>query len=152
VSEPENRDGFVRVFFALEQDEDGYPPVGVETLWARKDGETGRLVLDNIPFFATQAALGDVVSVTHKDGKAWYESTLQRSGNSLIRVLCHKGTDPSAVRQDLEKMGCATEWLPAYCMVAVSLSPSVELTRVQEMLQQGAAEDKWGYEEPILMQ
>ncbi len=41
----------VKIVFELQQDEDGYPPVTRESLWATPtDG--GLYRLDNIPFFA----------------------------------------------------------------------------------------------------
>jgi hypothetical protein len=46
----------VKVLFQLEQDEDGYPPASVESLWALPKGE-GLFQVDNIPFFATGVAL-----------------------------------------------------------------------------------------------
>jgi len=151
VSERDSNEGYRRIFFALEHDSDGYPPVGVETVWAKEESGTDRFVIDNIPFFATQATLGDVVGVASREGQVWYESTLEHSGNSLIRVLCHKGTDPAEVRQSLEHLGCATEWAAAYSLVAVSVPPNVRLAAVQDVLQRGEVEEKWGYEEPLLM-
>ena len=39
------------VWFRLDQDEDGYPPVQTESVWAIPFGE-GTYILDNVPFFA----------------------------------------------------------------------------------------------------
>ncbi|HEX7153566.1 MAG TPA: hypothetical protein VF618_18910 [Thermoanaerobaculia bacterium] len=50
---------FVKVFFPLDVDEDGVPPIASEALNARR--ESPGFVLENTPFFATGVALGDRV-------------------------------------------------------------------------------------------
>ncbi len=119
-------------------------------MWAKEEG--GQLVLDNIPFFATQATLGDIVEATFEEGQLWYVATARRSGNSLIRVLCRKRDDPTEVRNGLGALGCTTEWLAAYSIVAVNVPPDVKLSDVQEFLRQGFELGRWEYEEPLLMQ
>jgi hypothetical protein len=140
-----------KVVFQLEQDEDGYPPVTIESVWAREEAD-GRFVLDNIPFFATQATLGDLVDVAFEGGEARYVATVRHSGNSLIRVLCARGSDPADVRAGLAALGCSTEWLAAYSIVAVNVPPEVSLSEAQKFLNRGAESGKWEYEEPLLMQ
>ena len=56
--------------FQLSQDEDDYPPFDSEQLWAFPYSGAQQLwSLDNTPFFANQATLGDVVG--------HYDSVLQ---------------------------------------------------------------------------
>src|SRR5262249_956597 len=122
-----------------------------ESVWAKEEPD-GRFVLDNIPFFATQATLGDVVAATLEDGCLRYSATLERSGNSLIRVVCFRGTDPMEVRGLLEEVGCSTELFALYSLVAVNVPPSVNLEDVEAALRRGVEDGRWGYEEPLLMQ
>jgi len=145
-------DGYKRVFFVLEQDADGYPPAGMESIWARSEEGTDCLILDNTPFFATHATLGDTVEVAQESDFLRYERTVASGGNSLIRVAYYEGTDPAEVRKHLEEMGCSTELLSEYSLVSVSVPPNVKLAQVQSFLQKGAAEEKWDYEEPLLRQ
>jgi hypothetical protein len=97
-----------KVLFRLEQDEDGYSPFGVEGVWAEQTKD-GKFVLDNIPSFARQATLGDIVEVAYEDGEPFYASTLARSGNSLVRVVFFEGHDPTELRSKLKELGCSTE-------------------------------------------
>jgi hypothetical protein len=140
-----------KIFFQLEQDDDGYPPVTVESVWA-EEASPGQFVLDNIPFFITQATLGDVVEAAMDDGVLTYKATVQHKGNSLVRVHYYKETEPSHVREHLENLGCSTEMLSTYSLIAVNIPADVKLDAVQAFLQEGAHEGKWDYEEPLLMQ
>jgi hypothetical protein len=140
-----------KIFFELEQDEDGYPPAASESVWAIPLVED-RYVIDNIPFFAREATLGDIVEVTEKDGTLYYKSTFKRSGNSLIRIVYLKETDPSVVRDKLKTFGCSSEWDETHHLIAVSVPPEVKLSDVQVFLQDGFEQGNWDYEEPILMQ
>jgi hypothetical protein len=51
-----------KIWFRMQHDEAGHPPFDVESLWAEENSD-GRFTLDNIPFFASVATLGDVVEV-----------------------------------------------------------------------------------------
>jgi hypothetical protein len=69
----------VRIHFQLEQDEDGYPPVVVESLWAESGENHNEYVIDNVPFFVRVATIGDTVRVREEDGNRWFESLVHRS-------------------------------------------------------------------------
>ena len=77
----------VKIHFQLEQDEDGYPPVAVESVWAQPAGQTGEYIVDNVPFFTRDATIGDTVRVREDDGNLWFERVVARSTNSLVRVV-----------------------------------------------------------------
>src|SRR5262245_55766000 len=111
-----------KIFFSLEQDEAGYPPVGVESVWAIETND-GDFIIDNIPFFTCQATLGDVVEVERIDEELRYVSTRKRSGNSLLRVVFFEGHDPSRLRSDLTKLGCSTELSHLQSLIAVNVPP-----------------------------
>lgn len=140
-----------KIVFLLEQDETGYPPVSSERLWVDLLDDDSRARLDNIPFFERVATLGDIIEYVRKDGELQYVSTLQRSGNSLIRAVCYPGADPAALRRTIESFGCETEFDANHGIIAINIPPNGHLSALQAFLQ--AEEDKGivGYEEPILM-
>ena len=43
-------DDFIKIHFSVESDEDGYPEVGAETLWAKPTKDANGYIIDNIPF------------------------------------------------------------------------------------------------------
>lgn len=138
----------MKIAFRLQPDDDGDPPVGVETVWARvtKLGYE----LENVPFFARSATLGDVADAELKDGQLFYRSTLESSTNSLIRVVCYSDSARAEVREKLSEMGCSTESIERYRLVAVDLPAEVLIQDVRRILDDDCDQDLWDYEEPLL--
>lgn len=142
----------VKVNFQLVQDEDSYPPVTVESVWAQPTTKAGEYLLDNIPFFAQEATVGDLVRVHEEDGHLWFESVVVRSQNSLVRVVFFDRASVERVNERLVALGCSTEYLKAHNLLAVSIPDSVNLRDVQGCLQAEARAGILDYEEPILRQ
>jgi hypothetical protein len=143
----------VKINFRLEQDEDGYPPVAVESLWARRGGDAQTFTVDNVPFFARDATLGDTVAgEIDGDGNLWFVRTLSRSENSLIRVTFFDKGCVDSVTASLEAMGCPTEYEKPHNLLAASVPPSVSLAVVQRYLQAETNAGRIDYEEAILRQ
>ncbi len=142
-----------KIFFRLEQDEDGYPPFAVESVWAQRS-QDGLFVLDNIPFFARQATLGDAIEVVYEDDAPYYTSTLQPSGNSLIRVVMFDSSDPAELRSNLVSIGCSTELFSrdTLRLIAVNVPQATPIGEVRALLDRGCDEGHWDYEEAILRQ
>jgi hypothetical protein len=145
----------VKIIVPLEQDEDGYPPLGSERLWALQVGE-GRYQLDNIPFFARDLAWGDVVSAVPEEGAEEgvlrYDQVLQPSGHSTFRILVHDETQVSELCGLLEHLGCDTERSHLPRLVAMDIPPSVPLATVRQALSPGVSQERWEYEESCLGQ
>lgn len=78
-----DRPGSVKVHFRLVQDEDGYPPVAVESVWAQPGMNSREYVLDNLPFFVREATLGDTVLVREEEGHCWFEAVVRRDRTRL---------------------------------------------------------------------
>ena len=140
----------VKVHFQLAQDEDGYPPVAVESLWAQPSVKPGEYVLDNIPFFARDATIGDTVQVVEQEGQRWFKSLAHASRNSLVRIVFFDRSCVESVSERLVAMGCSTEYLKDHNLMAVSIPAGVNLSNVQSYIQQEADAAKIDFEEPIL--
>lgn len=145
----------VKIIVPLEQDEDGYPPVGSERLWAFDMGE-GRYQLDNIPFFARDLAWGDVVSAVPEEGAdegvLRYQRVLQPSGHSTFRILVQDVSQVPEVCSLLEQLGCDTERSHLPRLVAIDIPPTVPLAAVRQVLSPGVSQERWDYEESCLGQ
>lgn len=142
----------VKVHFRLAQDEDGYPPAAVETLWAKHGSNTGEYVIDNVPFFACDATIGDTVLVREEQGQRWFERLVRCSKNSLVRVVFFDRACVEKVSTHLLAQGCSTEYLKDYNLLAVSIPGCVNLVNVQSYLQAEVSTGSIDYEEPILRQ
>ena len=139
-----------KIVFDLKQDEDGYPPAATESLWARSTERDNQFTIENVPFFTREATLGDVVFVTEKDSTLYYHSTVHRSGNSLIRIICYEACNPLTLCKELEAMRCITEYIPSYRMIAVSVPADVRLDDVRAYLRTHFEQEFIDLEEAIL--
>ena len=71
----------VKIEFRVEPDEDGYPPIGVERLWATPM-PNGHYIVDNTPFYVSGISAEDEVSVVDVDGTLRFEALVRASGIS----------------------------------------------------------------------
>ncbi len=141
-----------KIHFQLTQDEDGYPPVGVESVWAEPGENPGEYIIDNIPFFIREATLDDVVRVREQDGQLWFEATVRPSLHSLIRIVFFDLEQVDRVSKRLTDLGCEIEHFRAYKLLAVSIPANVKLSDVQSYLRSESDAGTLDYEEPILRQ
>jgi len=139
-----------KIYFRVVRDTDGYPPVDVESVWATKRGVSEQYVLDNVPFFAKDATIGDVVEARKEDGKKWFARIICRSPNSLIRIVFFDEGALERVNATLVGLGCSTEYLKSHNVLAVSVPKPATLEQVQDYLAQESSGGSLDYEEPIL--
>lgn len=105
----------------------------VETMWAlrRDDGYE----IDNIPFYVKELALGDVVSARMEgDGTLWFSELVRPSGHSTIHLWFSNEQDVLRIREELKRMGCASEVSELPRLVAVDIPQSVPYEKVKAWL------------------
>jgi hypothetical protein len=142
----------VKLCFELEREDDDWPPVRTESVWARPVGDD-EYELENIPWFARGFAIGDRVraerddegALTARDKVAW-------SGRYTIRVI-PTGTGSSHEQIEdvvaaFEPLGAECEGgLPAFKIVALDIPPTARLVDIKSLLRNGEVEGRWGWEE-----
>lgn len=131
----------VKVLFALEQDADGYPPLTAESVWGRPLGE-GQCEICNIPFFAREATIEDVVNVHRIEDVLWFESMHRASRNSLVRVVLFDTGRREELQHALTGLGCTVEILQGRPLVAVNIPPGGSMIEVCRYLEE-QAETGW---------
>lgn len=142
-----------KVNFPLEQDEDGYPPIAVESIWAKKGRRVNEFILDNIPFFARAATLGDIITaLPDEHGNLWFQGLLRRSANSLMRVVFFEPESITDVGQCLVSLGCAVEYLRTHNLLAASVPRTTRFADIQKYLASEADKGTLDYEEAIIRQ
>lgn len=148
----DERSGFVKVRFRLEQDEDGYPPAESEGLWAVPLGDDAYRV-DNTPWFAQDVAADDVfLAEPDSEGRLWAIERLRWSGNCTIRVIPLPdgplAGSQQAVLDVFVRLGAEGEgYGSGLNIVALTVPPDADLAAVKRTLQQGEADGSWAYEE-----
>ncbi|OJH35150.1 DUF4265 domain-containing protein [Cystobacter ferrugineus] len=141
----------VKVVVNLEKDEDDYPPADYEGLWALPVGE-GLFRIDNVPFFARGIAYGDIVSATLEQQELRFREVVRPSGHSTLRLIIYDEKDIPSVRQFLEELGCDIERSHIPGLISVDVPPTVPLAVLKRHLDEGEAQERWGYEEACLAQ
>lgn len=142
-----------KIHFELQQDSDGHAPVGVESVWAHPGIEENQYVIDNTPFFAYEATLGDIVKVTASDdGLLWFAALVEASTNSLVRVVFFDRGATEDVTEALLRSGCIVERMLEYNIIAASIPASISLEAVRAYLDAAAADGIIDYEEAIVRQ
>lgn len=139
----------VKVVVKLEKDEDDYPPADYEGLWALPVGE-GLFQIDNVPFLARGIALGDIVSATVEQQELRFREVVRPSGHSTLRLIIYDEKDLPSVRAQLEEMGCSIERSHIPGLISVDVPPTVSLPVLRKTLDEGEAQERWGYEEACL--
>jgi hypothetical protein len=144
-------DRFVKVVFEVPRDDDGWPPVAREGLWAVPvTSDTVRL--HNSPWFVRGVANGDLIRVRKdEDGQLWADERLEWSGTCTIRVVPFRKGPLDGSRQRVldafAPLGVNGEGVEQYGIVALDVPPDVDLAAVKRLLYEGARDGWWDYEE-----
>lgn len=144
---PESK--FVKVFVMLEKDEDDYPPVNWEGLWAASLGE-GKYRIDNVPFYAMGISSGDTVAAIVRDEMHIVTEVIGTEGHSTLRVVVHDKSMTERIREELKRAGCATELSNVPGFFSVDVPSQVDYSAISKLLSNYEKQEKIGYEESAL--
>jgi hypothetical protein len=145
----------VKVHFDLSQDENGYPPVTSESIWAVPLGQL-HFRLDNIPFFVCGVSCFDVILARlDVNGLLKYVRLLETGGHSTLRVLFYESTSDTRpmdervreLRSTFRNLMCTSELSHIPRLISVDVPPEVNLNRVLCILDAGENQELWEYEE-----
>lgn len=142
----------VKVRFAMEPDDSGWPPAESEGLWAQPVG-AGRFRLDNTPWFIRGVAADDVVEAEPDDaGVLWFVRVVERRDRVVVRVIPRSDGplrgDQQAVLDAFAALGVTGEGMSSPVnMVALDIGPDVPHGAVKGLLQSGEADSRWHFEE-----
>jgi hypothetical protein len=128
---------------------DGWPPVDVETLWARPDGD-GRLIVENVPVFAMDLSRGDTVEASRgADGRYRFTRRILRGGHSTFRLIA-LGDDAAVAQvvERLERLGAETVESTFPALWAIDVPPGVSVETIRAALDEAATRDVIEFEDP----
>ncbi|WP_328690710.1 DUF4265 domain-containing protein [Streptomyces phaeochromogenes] len=140
----------VRVVFQLEQN-DGWPPVASEGLWAIPVA-ADLVRIDNVPWFVRDLSLNDIVR-TRTDARGALEAVekVSWSGNCTVRIIPYEpgrfSGDPQGVIDIFSPLGVRAEGIEQFGMIALSVPSSADIPGVKGLLIRGSESDWWDYEE-----
>lgn len=139
----------VKIVFELEQDEDGYPPEKWESIWALPIGK-GKFKIDNIPFYVPSLSCDDIVTAEMRGTEYFFQSLIERSNNSTIRMIIYDKNNIENVRQRLVEFGCDVEKSGTLGFFAVNIPTSAQIEQLITYLEDGHNAELWDYEEASL--
>lgn len=145
------------VVFELETDEDGWPPVGAERVWASHLGGD-RYRIDNVPWFVRDLAVGDVVRAQAPDSDSHlvFIEIVERSDHATVRLACFRSGplegDLARALEPFTTLGVYGEGAPQYGLLALDIEPTAPLAAVVSTLRAGVADGSWEYEEGRITQ
>lgn len=141
----------IKVLFHLEQDEDGYPPFSIEGLWCKKTGN-GTYIVDNVPFYTYGISLGDEICVTKENGEYHFQSIVNPSGNSTLRVHFNDKRMQTVINK-LFDMGCKVEISNLPSFISINVPQEVSLKVVEDVLTNMQKEcERLAYEHGVVRQ
>jgi hypothetical protein len=122
----------------------------IESVWASRKGDYYEI--NNIPFFAKNIALGDLVSVEEDEGALYFKELIKASGHSVVQLIILNGNDITQIGSELEKLGCTWEESNIRNWISVDIPQNVSYTFVKKYLDKGEKEERWSYREACLAQ
>ncbi len=141
----------IKVLFLLEQDEDGYPPFSIEGLWCKKTGN-GTYIVDNVPFYTYGISLGDEICVTKENGEYHFQSIVNPSGNSTLRVHFNDKRMQTVINK-LFDMGCKVEISNLPSFISINVPQEVSLKEIEDVLTNMQKEcERLAYEHGVVRQ
>jgi hypothetical protein len=145
-----SKPAYKKVFFDLEQDESGYPPFAVESMWAVQVGPS-TYKIDNIPFFARGVSPDDIVeAIPDDEGVLQFSRVIEPSASSVVRVIFFDVSQKEAYSGAVRNLGCHIEGSGTPGHVAIEIPPGVQLEPVLDLLKKGESLGILDYEEASL--
>ncbi len=121
----------------------------IETMWVKESVDG--YVIDNIPFYATELALGDIVAAMPEvDGLLVFTKLVRPSRHSTVRLLFQDVKNVAPIREQLRKMGCHSELSDLPILVAVDIPPEIDFQVVKSFFDSGEKSGIFEYEEACL--
>lgn len=101
----------------------------VESLWATRQGDYCRV--DNLPFFASNIALGDLVSIEKDEGELHFDTLVQASGHSTVQMIIFNKNEVLQVGGELEKLGCTWEGSHLKKLISIDVPKDIDYSIVK---------------------
>ena len=140
----------MKVYFELPEEEDGYPPDRVESLWAEQVGPR-EFKIDNIPIYVRGIGSGDVVAAySDEEGELHFRELLRSSGNSVFRLYVFDEKEIPALRRMLRDQGYESEQSYIPNLVAVEIPANKPVHPFLDLIVKQAKDNYLEYQEAAL--
>lgn len=138
-------DKLVKVRFRIKKDADGFPKTRdwEELNCLRK---MNSYQVRNVPFYLSDVAFGDEVSVrTSVNGYLEFQSVERRGGYSVFRLLLReKEGNPLYVVRELVDLGLQVEFEAR--LIAIAAPPAIDADDIYSYIKAGKKSRRWGFQ------
>lgn len=123
--------------------------IAEETIWTIQL-DNGNHKVDNIPFYAMNIALDDIVSVEIDDGIFYFNDLIEPSGHSTIQIIFFEKEKSKEILSDLEKFGCKWEGMNEQPYYAVDVPTDIDYGKIKTFLNKQLEKGILDYKESCL--
>lgn len=117
-----------------------------EAIWVKPVGEYYQV--DNIPFFAPNIAIDDIISVEEEDGFLHFEELISRSGHSTVQIVMLDVIEKDRIIKQIEIFMCPWEGFGQ--IIAIDIPPLFEYKKIKHFLQNELETQVLDYKEACL--
>ncbi|MCC6281548.1 MAG: DUF4265 domain-containing protein [Saprospiraceae bacterium] len=121
--------------------------VAVESIWAEPIGMHYKV--DNIPFFAPNIALNDIISVEKEEGVLHFEELISPSGHSTIQIVMLNRKEKNRIIEEIESLNCSWEGFKD-SIIALDIPATFDYRKIKEFLQRELNNQVLDYKEACL--
>ena len=106
--------------------------IAEESVWVQSSGENYKI--DNIPFYAPNLALNDIISVEDDEGILYFDELIKPSGHSTIQIIFFKEEEIKRVLKIIGELNCQWEGIENQPYYAVDVPPKAQYSKVKFFL------------------
>ncbi len=106
--------------------------IAEETIWVKPVGTN--FIVDNIPFYAPNLALEDIISVEDDEGIFYFDELIKPSGHSTVQIIFFNESDTEPILKKLENFGCKWEGMKNKAFFALDIPPDSAYKKVKAFL------------------
>ncbi|WP_294963477.1 DUF4265 domain-containing protein [uncultured Flavobacterium sp.] len=122
--------------------------IAMETVWAAKEENGYRI--KNIPFFASNVAYDDLITVEDDDGELFFDDIIIESGNSTIQLIIYNENDIEGITKKIESFDCGWEGSHLKGYISVNVPKEVSFLPIKSFLNNELENKKLDYKEACL--
>ncbi len=134
-----------KILLTYKDDDNNYQ---IESVWATKEGLYYRI--NNIPFFASNIALNDIVDVEEEGGALYFDKLIEASGHTTIQMVIFKKENLPVIGEKLELLGCTWEGSHLDNLISIDVPKNISYDIVKSYLDEGEIKELWSYKEACL--
>ena len=103
-----------------------------------------------LSFFVNGINNGDIVTAVQRGEHLTFDTVARPSGHSTIRLIIFDQDEIPTVREALRQLGAISEKSHISGLIAIDVSPKVDIPAIRHFVQEGADHDRWDYEEATI--